>query len=227
MHIKKILKTLIVSPSFLSATSNNWIVYEKAALMISNQSAKVQELFDIAKVDQHLISENSTFDKAIKKSVDEIYYVTVFDYNIDEESQYDKLISVVFMIILQGFEYMHIKDWKSLSDDEEMVWSINALLKQNKQIQLSKKEKETIHQRMLHYFKGEYSIKKQIDATNEMVELLEEFVKSRGLHLLWFQNESDSYGMFIVKSEVYKALNGKKLDDSCSFSIPHFTLDMI
>lgn len=207
--------------------NHNWKGYEEAAFMISKQSVKVQNLFDIAKTDKHLISKKSTFDKAFKKSVDEMHYMTVFDYDIDEKSQPEELIAVVFMLILEGLEYMHIKDWESFSDEDEMVWSINALLKQKEMPLLSKKDQETIHQKMLHYFNGEYDIKKQIDATNEMVSLLESFVKSKGLHLLWFQNESDSYGMFIVDSEVYKALNGKKLGSDCSFSIPHFTLDMM
>lgn len=224
----KFFKILMIIVLFLNVSTlrANWKFYEEFALMISNQSPKVKELFIIAKEDNHIISENSKFDKAVKNSMDSMHYASLFDYHIDEESDREEVITVVFMIVLKGLGYMYGKDWKMLSHSEEMLWSINALLKQNNATLLTQKEIKIVDQKISPYFKGDYNFKNQINATNDMVMLLENFVKNRGLNLLWFQNISDSYGMFIVKPDVYKALNGKKLGKGCSFSIPYFTLDM-
>ena len=223
---RKIL-ILFVGMISLGYGSNGWKAYEEAALMISHQSPLVEKLFVIAQKDKNITAKHSTFDNAVRRNADKMSYSTLYDYAIDDKSEPSTVVSVVFMIIMEGLGYMRIEAWESLSNEEEILFSVNRLLKKNKSKLLSKNEEEEIHQKMMYYFKGNYDIKKQIDATNKMIEMIEMFVKKRALQLLWFQNNSDSYGMFIVEPKIYKALHNKVLDDSRRFSIPYFTMEDI
>ena len=224
IYMQTIISVLLIFRSCNNIKDNSWKTYEDAALMISNQSPKVKKLFKVAKEDNYRVSENSIFEKAVKKNVDPLYYATFYDFGIEKETN-DEVVSVAFMIIMYGLGYMQTADWKTLSDEDEVLFLLDILLKKHKLTLISEDEKKIAREKMSHYFKGTYAHKKQIDATNEMVALMNKFVIKRGYRILWFQNNSDSYSMFVVKPEVYKKLSAKELDDSCSFSIPTFTLE--
>lgn len=202
-----------------------WELYRDSASIISHNDSKVLKLFNIAMSDKNLTSKTSSFDKATKKVFDEMHYASLYDYMIDGDENVEELIHIVFMIIITGFEYMEYTDWKNLSNPAEMRWRVNRQFKKYDS-SLTKEEVALINNELKFFLKTDYSYKKHIDATNTMVSLVEKITRTRGLEVLWFQNNSDSYHFSIVKPNVFKALNNKVLMGDCSFNIPYFKLDM-
>ncbi len=70
-----------------------------------------------------------------------------------------------------------------------------------------------------------YNFKKQVLATNMMIEVISEIVKERKFKVLWYLEISDSYSFCLVSPEVYKQLNNTKLGYDHEFKAPKFKLN--
>jgi len=229
MNLKKvifiIIGVLILMTQNIMANNkkdSSWSIITKAALLLSNNDENVSSLILSAQKDKNLKLEESDFNK---KAL--VYFEKKHtDYNfIDDDTETEELPFCIFKTTMLGYGYMSYIDWKDINDPENMVWVVNNLLKTQKLKKLTKKEIATIENRVNPIKTEPYSIKKAIQANNEMIKVLDEIMLKRDYRVLWYIEISDSYSFFIVKPEIFKLLNNTKLDDEHEFKTPKFNLN--
>jgi len=217
-----ILILIIGNVMVIHRDNSSWKVIIKTALLISNNDKNVSSLIESSKNDSNLKLNESNFNqKALAYFEKNGSY-----YNfIDEDTDAKEYPFCIFKTTMIGYEYMSYIDWKDISDPENMIWVVNNLLKTQKLKNLSRTEISTIENRVNPILAEPYSLKKAIQATNAMIEVLDEIMYKRDYRVLWYIEISDSYSFFIVKPEIFKLLNNTKLDDEHEFKTPKFNLN--
>jgi len=230
MYIKIFFSTIIgilslqIFNTDASDREESWALIQRASTIISNDSQDVKKLLKMARHDKSLVKETSVFNKkteiVFKKKGISFYDFVPFISEDPEELPY-----AAFKTIMLGFDFMSGTDWKDISDPENMVWLINTQFKSKKIKQLTQTEIMNIKSKVSAFLTEPYSFKKQVLATNKMIETINNLVTKRNYRVLWYLEVSDSHHFCIVKPEVYQQLNNTQLGFEHEFKVPKFTLD--